>query len=96
MSTADIIITAVAAMFIACVIPALRSHEKPPIATSLPLFLGLFTIASVYVSLGLALSAAMTFAQGFLWGWLALQKSRQNERNHYIGMDGRRHDRLVQ
>jgi hypothetical protein len=77
MSGDDIIITAVAAMFIICVIPALRSKQKPPIATSLPLFLGLFTIASVYVSLGLVLSAYMTYAQGFLWGWLALQKSRQ-------------------
>ena len=77
MSVQDIIITGVAVMFILCVIPALRSKQKPPVATSLPLFIGLFTIASVYVTLGLALSAAMTFAQGFLWGWLALQKSRQ-------------------
>ena len=77
MSGQDIIITGVAAMFIVCVIPALRSKQKPPMATSLPLFIGLFTIGCVYVSLGLALSAYMTFAQGFLWGWLALQKSRQ-------------------
>jgi hypothetical protein len=77
MSTPDIIITAVAIMFILCVIPAIRSAQKPPVATSAPLLIGLTTIAIVYASLGLMLGAITTFAQAVLWGVVMVQRMRQ-------------------
>jgi hypothetical protein len=77
MSIQDIILTAVAIMFILCVIPAIRGPQKPPVATSLPLFGGLSVIAIVYATVGLWFAAATTLAQAVLWAVLTVQRIRQ-------------------
>lgn len=64
-------------IFIISLIPMLRSKEKPPLKTSIPTSLTVYAFVYVHATLGLWLTAFVTFLIAIVWTILAIQKYKQ-------------------
>jgi len=77
MSWQDIVLSIGTVLFIAALIPSVRSKDKPHLVTSLMNGSILVVFAVTYLSLELFFSFAMTLIVASLWLLLAWQKHSQ-------------------
>ena len=66
---------------LASLIPTLRGHQKPALATSMISFVLIAIFAFTMATLGLWLSGLVNAAMSLAWGTLALQRYRADQRD---------------
>ena len=73
----DLVIAIAQGVFALALIPTVLEKGKPPLATSLPISIGLIAITVAVASLELWWSAISTFANAALWAVIAFQRWHQ-------------------
>jgi len=70
----DLVFTLGTVFFVFALLGTIFSKDKPPVLTSLCFALILTIFGFTYVTLGLWMSAILTWINALLWGFLVLQK----------------------
>jgi hypothetical protein len=84
MNWQDIVLSVGQWIFTIVLIPAILSKEKPPVISSLPTALIMYTFVIVYISLSLWTAAISSMLLGTTWLILTIQKYYQNKYEKFI------------